>query len=283
MGHPAGRLPERPKPLALDLLCPGPLQPDSHLTKRSTQGRKLGRAAPGTIRRQWLHSSDVPCPPDQLLDRSAELPREVPAESDRGIEERSTEREYDQPQPGVVIPVEGVGSLELSDPGVELVRVLPECPPFLGIEPCRVDGLQQGPAGRGNLLDGAAGPGRPGARADSQAPAQDHQGRWQGAEADQDQQDSLMEGESHLFPKYEPPLPTAHPAPSPRAPPTHSDHWSEGSPNSRGTPLSPSVRSKPDTPSTPAPAKARASQQPIGTNASASQMAVMIRVARPEV
>src|SRR3954469_21077114 len=126
MGHPAGRLAERPKPLALDLLCPGPLQPDSHLTKRRTQGRKLGRAAPGTIRRQWLHSSDVPCPADQLLDRPAELAREGPTESDRGIEERSTEHEYDQSQPSVVIPVKSLGSLELPDRGVELVRVLRE-------------------------------------------------------------------------------------------------------------------------------------------------------------
>src|SRR4051812_38932761 len=138
MGHPAGRLAERPKPLALDLLCPGSLQPDSHLTKRGTQGRKLGRAAPWTIRRQWLHSSDVPCPADQLLDRPAELGREVPTKSDRGKEERPPEHEYAQSQPSVVIPVKSVGSLELPDRGVEFVRVPREGPPFPGIKPRRV-------------------------------------------------------------------------------------------------------------------------------------------------
>src|SRR5580765_5463672 len=115
MGNPARDFPERPKPFGLDLLRTGPLQCGSHFPQRGAERLELRGTPARPIGRERLQPANVPGPPDQLLDRSAELAREMPAEADRGIDERGAKEKNDQAQPGVVVAAEGIRALKLTD------------------------------------------------------------------------------------------------------------------------------------------------------------------------
>ena len=113
--HPAGRLSESPEPFGLDFLRPRPLQGGGHVPQRGSQGGKLRRSPAGTVGRKRLHPANVPGPSDQLLDRPAELPREMATETDRGVHKPRADHEDHQSQPGVVVAAECLGSLQLAD------------------------------------------------------------------------------------------------------------------------------------------------------------------------
>ena len=138
--HPPGGLAKGAEPLGLDLARAALLERGGHLAQRGAQGRELRGAAPRPVGRQRLHPADVAGPADQLLDRPAELPREVAAHPDRGVEERRADQQDHQPQAGVVVAAEGVDPLEPAERAVELVGVVGERPPLGGREPGGVDG-----------------------------------------------------------------------------------------------------------------------------------------------
>jgi hypothetical protein len=148
---------------------------------------------------QRLHSADISGPPDQLLDRPAELARKVASESDRSVEKCHSYKKNEQPEAGVVVTVESINALKLANCGVELVCVIGQGPPFLRSQAGRIDRSEQCPARGSHFLNRASGTRRTRAGTYRQTPANDGQRRRQRTQADEGEQQPLMKGESHLF------------------------------------------------------------------------------------
>ena len=170
---------------------------DRHLPQRGAERGELRRAAAGKVRRKRLHPPDVTGPADQLLDRPAQLAGEVTTQPNRGVEGRRAQQKDREPQAGVVVAAVGLGALELADGAVERGRVRRERRLLLGAQIGGVDGPEQDPAGGAHLFQGLPGSHRRRGGADRQTPADDRRGRRHRAEADQDEEYALVEGEPH--------------------------------------------------------------------------------------
>ena len=195
--HPPRRLPKGAEPLGLDLARAALLERSGHLAECRAQVLELGRPAPRPVGRQGLHPADVGRPADQLFDRPAELAREVAAHPHRGVQERRPYQQHDQAQAGIVIAAEGVDPLEPPDGAVELVGVIGEGSPLERRQLGGVETLDEHPPGG---PDGLHRPERPRGgrrRAHGERPAEDRHGGRKRAETDQDEEDSMSEGEAH--------------------------------------------------------------------------------------
>jgi len=126
------------------------------------------------------------------------LARQVAAHPDRGIEEQRAHEQHDQPQAGVVVAPEGVDPLEPAEGAVELVGVIGERPLLDRREPGRIQALDEHAPGSAHGLHGPERAGRRCRRAHRKRPPEDRHGGGHRAEADQGEEDSLAEGETHL-------------------------------------------------------------------------------------
>jgi hypothetical protein len=154
-----------------------------------------GAARP--VRRQRLHPPDVTRPADQLLDRPAQLPGEMPPEAHRGVQCRRAEQKDGDREPGVVIAAIGLRALELPDGAVERRGMSRERGALVGRQVGGVQRAEQGAPGRADLLQCLARPRRRRCGADREPPADDRRRGRDGAEADQDEEYALVEGEPH--------------------------------------------------------------------------------------
>ena len=110
--HSARRLAEGAQPLRLDLARTPLLERVGHLAQRRPQRLELRRAPPRLVGRQRLHPPDVTGPADELVDRPAQLPRQVAPDPHRCVDEGRAHQQHHQPQPGVVVAPEGLDPLE---------------------------------------------------------------------------------------------------------------------------------------------------------------------------
>ena len=122
-----------------------------------------------------------------------------PPEAHRGVEERRAHQQHHQPESGVVVPAEGLGALKLTERGVELGwRGPPGLVRSSGLEPGRVERLQQERGRTRRLPPWRAGARRAGVVERMVSPQpRIASGGGDRAEADQDEQNSLVEGEAH--------------------------------------------------------------------------------------
>jgi hypothetical protein len=126
-----------------------------------------------------------------------QLARKVAAQPYRRVQEGGAHQEHDQAQPGIVVAAERFHALEPAEGAVELVGVVGEGPPLRRAQPGRVERLDQRPSGCAHVFHSSQRAGRRGGGAHGQRPAEDRHGGGDGAETDQDEENSLSEGEAH--------------------------------------------------------------------------------------
>ena len=119
------------------------------------------------------------------------------SETHRGVEEGSTSKEHDESEARVVVPAEGLRPLEARERGVELIGVVRQGAPLAGGEPGGIERLKQRTAGRLDCGHRSPGTGSGGGGSNRIYPTENRHGGRDRAETDQDEEDSLAEGEPH--------------------------------------------------------------------------------------
>jgi hypothetical protein len=197
VGHPPRGLAERTQPLRLERPRTALVQRVRHLAQCGPQRLELRRAPPGSVRRQRFHAPNVTGPADQLVDRPAELARQVTSDPNRRVDQRRPEEQDHDAEAGVVVAPEGLDLLEPDEGVVELAGMGGEGLALGGGQPGRIQRLKQGAPRRAYILDGPEGAHGRRRGAHGEGPAEDCHGGGHRPEADQDEEDSLTEGEAH--------------------------------------------------------------------------------------
>ncbi len=126
-----------------------------------------------------------------------ELARKMSAQSHRGVQERRADQQDREGKSRVVVAAERLGPLKAANGGIERGGVRVEGVPLRRGEAGGIEGLQQGTSGGADLLESLTGAERGRRRTDRPPPAKDRQRGGDRAETDQDEEDTLMEGEPH--------------------------------------------------------------------------------------
>jgi hypothetical protein len=123
------------------------------------------------------------------------------AKPKRCIDECPSQQDDDEAESRVVVATERLGTLELANGRVEFIRVIRQGAALDWPQASGIDGMKQEPAGCSYAFHRVAGPWSPGRGSDCQPPPKDHHGGRYRPKADQNQQNSLMEGETHRPPR----------------------------------------------------------------------------------
>ena len=119
------------------------------------------------------------------------------ADAHRRVEERGADQQHHEPETRVVVSTERLHSLEPASARFSLVGVIRQGSAFRGLEPRGVDRLEQRATRGADILHGSERAGGRRGGSDGQRPAEDRHGGGDRAETDQDEENSLAEGEAH--------------------------------------------------------------------------------------
>ena len=196
--HPARGLPKGAESLRLDLAGTAPLQSGPPSRAVPSEARRI-RAPLGRSGRVEAASSLRMFPVQPISSSIGRLSwrERCPPSLHRRVQESGAHQQYRERQAGIVVAAERLGSLKPSDGGVERGGVGVEGFPLGRREPGRIEGFEQRASGSADLLERLARAERGRGRTDRPSPAENRQRGGQRAETDQDEEDTLMEGEPH--------------------------------------------------------------------------------------
>ncbi len=193
--HPARHLTEGTDPFGLELAGAAEFELSGHGAECGSKRLEFRCAAERFRVGNRLVPGDVPGPADQLVDRPAQLPGEMPAQPDGGVDVEGAERQEERRQPGVVVLAIRLGGLGAHQGTVQGFGVGGERAALGTAEPGGVDRFHQHTARVADPLHRGPGGGGRVVGADGEGPAEDGDGGGDGAQRDQHQQDALAEGE----------------------------------------------------------------------------------------